>query len=1037
MPDPTNRSPRGDREGARGEPGTLLAFPSARRPERPTDNLPREFSSFVGREREVSELKKLLVERRLLTLSGPGGAGKTRLALAVAQDLVENFEDGVWWVELSSTSDPDLVPRAVASALGMREMPDLPLTEVLARNLKAREALLILDNCEHLIEACARLADNLLRTCPNLHILATSREPLRISGEASWSVPGLSLPDPGSLPPAELTNFEAVRLFVERAREAHSGFALTEQNAPALARLSRKLDGIPLPIELAAARIRVLTVEQILERLEDPLALLTSGRRAAAPRHQTLRATLQWSYELLSHHERVLLDRLSVFAGGWTLGAAEAVGTGGRVMAEEVLDLLSRLVEKSLVVVEDSPVDVGALRYGMLEPIRQFGREKLEESGEAPEARLKHAEHFMAFAEMVEPELLGRNQELWLQRLRVEFGNFRAALSWSLQPDEHLRQRADELRLRLVAALWRFWDVEGFEEGKQWLQTALESDPGGFPAVRAKALGGLGFILLFQQDYGPAIAALEEAVALYKELGDRSGAAFALASLGWAVLHGFYRERIPAFLRESEALIEEGLEGPPRAYLGIVLAAATVWEGDLDLATARIEEAIAMCRELGNLREAGMAIFNLGGIELKRGDTKKAAKVLEEGARIARQLGDMLGAAYYIWIFGSVNARLEKPVRAAKLWGAAEALRERMGMSFSRYDLTESGYERDLSAVRSALDRATFEAAWSEGRDMSAEQAIGYALEDFGATTSEGRTMSPDQAIEHLPVEPATREVRDKPANVREAPVEPETVREERIYPAPAPGTPRLRVLAFGQARVERDGLPIDSPDWTQKPRELLCYLLSHPGGRTKEQIGLALWPDASTSQLRSTFHDTLYRLRRALGAKGWISYRKGRYAFDRSLSYYYDVEAFEEDLSEASRLRAEAPEQAIDHLKEAADLYGGDFLEDFADSEWALARQEELRRTYQESLLLLGGLLIARERYAEAAEAYRKAMACDRLLEEAHRGFMRSQAALGERGGALRHYEELVALLYEQLGTLPAPETTALYERVRTGEEP
>jgi predicted ATPase len=377
-------------------------------------------------------------------------------------------------------------------------------------------------------------------------------------------VPGLSLPDPGSLPPAEeLTNFEAVRLFLERAREAHSGFALTEQNAPPLARLSRKLDGIPLAIELAAARTRVLTVEQILERLEDPLALLTSGSRVAAPRHQTLRATLQWSYELLSDQGRALLDRFSVFAGGWTLGAAEAVGTGGSVMAERVLDLLSELVEKSLVVVEDSPADAGALRYGMLEPIRQFGREKLEENGEAPEARLRHAEHYMALAETAEPELLGPDQDTWLQRLRVEFGNLRAALSWSLQPDGDSRERADELRLRLVAALWRFWDVEGFEEGKQWLQTALERDPGGFPAVRANALGGLGFILLFQQDYGPAIAALEEAVALYKELGDRSGAAFALASLGWAVLHGFYHERVPAFLRESEALIEGGLEGPP------------------------------------------------------------------------------------------------------------------------------------------------------------------------------------------------------------------------------------------------------------------------------------------------------------------------------------------------------------------------------------------------------------------------------------------------------------------------------------------
>ncbi|MGH3147724.1 MAG: ATP-binding protein, partial [Rubrobacter sp.] len=308
--------------------GVVVAFPSGRRPKQgPPHNLPLELSSFVGREREVGEVEGLLGGgTRLVTLCGPGGCGKTRLALAVAQEVVEGFESGVWWVELASLSDPTLVAGALASALGVREVPNRPPTEVLIEHLKPGKTLVILDNCEHLVEGCAVLADTLLRACPHLRILATSREPLRVAGEATWMVPSLSLPDPGRpLPTGELERYEAIGLFVERARAVDAGFALTEHNAPAVARLCHELDGIPLAIELAAARVRALTVEQILGRLEDPLSLLTTGRRTAEPRHQTLRAALEWSYELLDEQERELLARHAVFAGGWDLEAAEAV----------------------------------------------------------------------------------------------------------------------------------------------------------------------------------------------------------------------------------------------------------------------------------------------------------------------------------------------------------------------------------------------------------------------------------------------------------------------------------------------------------------------------------------------------------------------------------------------------------------------------------------------------------------------------------------------------------------------------------------
>jgi two-component SAPR family response regulator len=416
-----------------------------------------------------------------------------------------------------------------------------------------------------------------------------------------------------------------------------------------------------------------------------------------------------------------------------------------------------------------------------------------------------------------------------------------------------------------------------------------------------------------------------------------------------------------------------------------------------------------------------MSLFILGNVEIVRGDFDRGVVLLEEGAGISRGLGDLLGTAYYVWVFGTVNALRRNPIQAARLWGAAEALRERMGMSFSHFDLAASGYDQHLAAVRSALDEASFEAAWAEGRVMSPEQAIEYAVGEVEEPAAAAPTVAP------LPNGTPSPE---KPPETAEA--------ETTTTTTTTTTTAGLRIFALGPARVEKDGLPLDSsPDWIHKPRELLFYLLSHPEGRTKEQIGLALWPDASTSQLRSSFHDAVYRLRRALGAKEWIVFEKGRYAFDRSLDYSFDVEAFEQNLSEARRLRSEAPEQAIGHLQEAADLYGGDFLEDLAaEGEWAMDGQEVLRRAYGEALLLLGRLLFAQALPAEAAEAYRKAISHDRLLEEAHRELMRCQAALGERGRTLRHYEELVELLDEQLGTSPAPETVALYLRLRAGEE-
>jgi predicted ATPase/DNA-binding SARP family transcriptional activator len=989
------------------ESGSLVTFRRKRLPnDRAHNNLPVQLSSFIGREKEVAKVEELLDgDTRLVTLYGSGGCGKTRLALAVAQKEVEGFEDGVWWVELASLSDPDLVPRALASALGVREVPDRSLTEELVEHLESRRVLLILDNCEHLVESCAALAGTLLRTCPDLRMLATSREPLRVAGETVWMVPSLSLPDRQRGPSAvgALARYEAIRLFTERAEAVDAGFALTHQNATSVARLCHELDGIPLAIELAAARVRALAVEQIQERLEDSLGLLTTGNRTAPPRHQTLRATLLWSYELLDAHERKLFEHLSVFAGGWDLGAAEAVG------AEEapgvVLDLLSNLVDKSLVVAEKSGQGSSSiLRYRMLEPVRQYASELLTESGDSEETRRRHAAYFVALAEQAQPRL--RSEVEWLGRLEQENGNLRGALSWAQATD------AISTSARLCWALHVFWWIHNHHpEGRRWVEPVIQRreelsirwrirttivaevmafgqgdigaverfiedlwvyslELGGDAYADSYAHGGYGLLLTLRGDFEPAMKHLEKALPLFREAGEDGQASQTYTWLGTALLlQGDYKEARRSF--------EDGL-----AF------------------GRRIRDGLGICN----------ALFSLAQLELAGGDYDAASSRFAEGIAPSLEWGDRGNIAYILEGLGVAAGARGDAIMSARLNGASEAMISDMGLrGHTYYQPDRALYERINAGVRSSLGDAAFEAALTEGRIMAPEQAIEYALGAVGEPAATPTTVTNTVAPE-------------PPAGSSEKPTE-----------TPTAG---LRIFSLGPAWVEKEGLPLDSPDWIRKPRELLYFLLSHPEGRTKEQIGLALWPEASTSQLRRRFHDTLFRLRRALGAKEWISFQKGRYSFDRSLDYYFDVDAWDQNLSEARGLRSESPEDAIRLLQEAVGLYRGDFLEDFAAGEWALERQVELKRSYQDALLLFGELLCAGERYAEAAEVYRKVILQNRFLEEAHRGLMRSLASLGERGRALRHYEELVGTLEEHLGTTPASETTDLYKRLRAGEE-
>ena len=703
-------------------------------------NLPAQRTSFVNREREMLELKRELAMTRLLTLTGSGGTGKTRLAQEVAKDLVGAYPDGVWLVQLAGLSEPELVAQVVAATLGVRERPPRPLSATLAEELRAKNVLLVVDNCEHLIEAVADLTDELMGSCPKLRILATSREPLRVPGEVVRRVPSLPVPeptDPALLTKEGLTRFAVTRLFLERAprmREedpAFSAGSVSEGSVQAVARVCRKLEGIPLAIELAAARTATLSVEQIEERLEDSLKLLTTGYRSADPRHRTLRATLDWSYALLSEAERVLFGRLSVFAGGWTLEAAEAVGSGDGVGEGEVLDPLSRLVDKSLVALEEGEHD-GVIRYTMLEPVRQYARERLRESAEEDAVQGRHAGFFLALAEEAEPELAGTQQEAWLKRLEREHANLRAALAWALDPaDTEPREHRTELGLRLAGALGRFWTVYGPGEGRRWLEKGLAKGGAVPKPALGKALYEAGWIVLWQgDDPDKAIALLEEALTLFRELGDRRGVAISVTNFGAALLHRGDMEGAAVLCEEAEALRGEPLDRWTVAWLTTFLALAALNEDDYERSVALGTEGLAIYRELGDKRGIAMCHIGVGLTELASGNHERAALQFEEALRLLRSVGEKLGIAYALLGLAGADAARGEPGRAARLWGAAEALREAIGVdSLSHWDLYGYDYEGRVSAARSMLgDEGAWERAWAEGRAMTPDQAVEYAL---------------------------------------------------------------------------------------------------------------------------------------------------------------------------------------------------------------------------------------------------------------------------------------------------------------------
>jgi predicted ATPase/DNA-binding NarL/FixJ family response regulator len=702
--------------------GSGPAFGPPERGRTTPHNLPLELSSLVGRSLEVPEVGRLVADNRLLTLVGPGGSGKTRLALAIASGIAHDFQDGTWLVELAPLSDPDLVPQAVASVLGVRGTPGAALVDSLRVRLASEETLLILDNCEHLVGACADLARALLGSCPDLRILATSREALGVPGEMLYPVPPLSLPDPRHLQDAEgLARYEAAELFVERARAVRPGFGITKQNAPAVAQICYRLDGMPLAIELAAARARILSAEQISERLEGSFALLRSGRRTAMPHHKTLRATMDWSHDLLSEQEKSLFGRVSVFAGGWTLEAAETVCAGEGIEEAEVLEPLSGLVDKSLVLVSERD---GEVRYRLLETVRQFGREKLQESGEGARVHRRHAGFFVGLAEEAESELKSHAQVGWLERLEKEHDNLRAAMRWLLEEGEI------ETAARLAWALRLFWYVRGHQrEGYRYTAQTLLRE-GVLPTgVRARAACAAGLMSYGLEGHERTRRLWKESAVLFRQTEDGFGLAVSLAGMGLTTLQQGDTERAGTLFEESLRLYREAGDrwgaSSVLSHLGIV----RLRQNDHAAAVRYFEEALEIAREIGDRLIGSIALYNLALEESREsGDHERAAGLYAEALGLAVEMGDRANAAYCLeGLAGLISAR-DEPSRATMLLGASEALLEAVGTPRYVQAQAQVLHERAVESLRSRLGEQAFAAAWAEGRHMTPEQAVDYAL---------------------------------------------------------------------------------------------------------------------------------------------------------------------------------------------------------------------------------------------------------------------------------------------------------------------
>jgi predicted ATPase/DNA-binding SARP family transcriptional activator len=975
--------------------------------------LPAPLSTFVGRAAELAELASLIDQARLVSVTGLGGAGKSRLALALAERVAPRFPDGVWWVPLAEVTDPADVADAVADAVadGMR----LPVA-ALVHQLRASQALLIFDNCEQLGDAVAELVEELLGGCAGLRVLTTSQRALGVAGEVTWAVPPLSTPAGPDIGP-DTSGYESVRLFVDRARSVLPQFDVGDDNLAAIVAVCQRLEGIPLAIELAAARVKVLSVQQIAMRLDDTLRLLVGGSRTAMPRHRAMLATMDRSFALLREPERHLLAELSVFVGSFDLDAVEALHQPQG--PDQVLDVLTELVDRSLVTV----LPAGRFRYRLLEPVRQYATARLDERGGMAAARARHADYYVGLAERGEAGIAGGGQQTWLDRLDDERDNLRAAMRWCL------RGGSAHGALRLSSALWRFCHLRGHaREGRTWLEDALDGSTDAPAPLRAKGLVAAGMLALLEGDHDVATARCRAGLAVYQELADGDGIAMASQALGsialrrgdyagaralyeegrqtWTALsdengiaHSLHHLGFAAWLdqdydraarlcAEAQLLFERLDDQRGRVWSLISLGTVALYRGDHPVATVLLTKGLALSRDAGYREGVGWSLNQLGTLALRRGEPAQADRLLRESLIEHQAVGDRWRTASVVDGLAGAAMAGGDPASAARLLAAADALRTAIGTPVPHAERAD--HDRTVAATMAALPPERFAELSAAGQAAALADTIDGTLPS-GAPEADSPPSRPLVGVFVAPVE--------------------------------------LRIQALGAARVHLGPTMRESPAWTYaKPRELLYFLLSHADS-TKDQIGAALWPWTSPTTLRNSFHTTLHHLRRALGDPTWITYRHGRYSFNRDRPYAWDVDVLNTGLA---HIHSTEP-TSLPHLVAAVQAYQGDFLADLPGEQWIDVRRTELRTAFEQVLLALGRRYTQAGQFAQAVETYERAITHDNLLEVAHRELIQCYASMGERARALRHYNKLVTLLDDQLGISPSAETRDLYAALRT----
>jgi predicted ATPase/transcriptional regulator with XRE-family HTH domain len=695
---------------------------------RPPHNLPAQTTALLGRDADVRAVVELLrrADVRLVTLTGPGGSGKTRLALAVSAELVDEFEDGIWFVRLSRLNDPALVIPTIARTLGIQESGRQPVAMNLSAYLRERSLALVLDNCEHLAAAAADLA-SLLESSPTLKLLATSRAALRLRGEREYPTPPLASPSAGGASsfaraPERLADYPATALFIERACAILPGFTPTATNAPAIAQICANLDGLPLAIELAATRIKVLPPAALLAQLERGLGILASGHRDLPERQQTLGATLAWSERLLTPAEQVLFRRLAVFSGGATLATVQVVCASppdGEPLQGDVLDGLSALVDQSLAQQRE---EYGAPRFGMLRVVREYALTQLEASGEANTLRRAHARAMLDLAERAEPELTGPNAELWLDRLEREHDNLRATLAWACEQSE------TEIGQRLVATLFRFWLARGYlREGLSWAESMLALEPvAGVDSTRPRALRASGVLALYGGDSETAGVRLQQAIALARQAGDFLTVANALSSLGVMVMGQGDLEQAETLLREGLTLMRELGERRGAVSTLTNLSIIPHLQGNMEQAAAIIDEALALARAVGDRDLVATNLANASKVALRSGEVANAYAMSYEALQLYWALSDPRRCAIGLESLAGAVAMMGDGVRAARLLGAAAELRVAIGAPKTANEVADITWE--VADARAAVGESAWEDAYSAGKALSLEEAVTEAL---------------------------------------------------------------------------------------------------------------------------------------------------------------------------------------------------------------------------------------------------------------------------------------------------------------------